>query len=96
MVHEWQFDVSGDKYSLLGRKSDGTFVKYFDTWSISEKYFGKRFIPNRGFYDGWHCDRDTIIIEYARFGERGKKIKIGEFRFKWDDKAQWFGVGVLI
>jgi len=32
---------------------------------------------------------DTLIIEYKSLS--GDK-KIGEFRFKWDEAAQWFSV----
>ena len=92
MIYETQFDVRGNKYTLLGRKSDGTFVKYFDTWDISEQYFGKgRKMPTDAFYDNWYCKSDTIVIEYEKFTRPGK-IKVGEFRFKWDEKAQWFSV----
>lgn len=96
MVHEQQFDIRGEKYVLLGRKSDGTFIKYFDTWAISETYFGKgkKFPPN-DFYSGWYCKDDTIVIEYSRYNKTGK-IKAGEFRFKWDDAAQWFGIEHIV
>ena len=86
LVYEWQFDVRGNKFALLGRKKDGTFVKYFDTWSISEKYFGNNYMGNGSFYDNWYCTNDSIIIEYSRY--KKEKIKEGEFRFKWDDAAQ--------
>ena len=94
MVHEWQFDFIGEKYVLLGRYKDGTFVKYFDTWEVSEKYFGTKYPPSN-FYDKWYCRGDTIIIEYARYN-KSVKVKAGEFRFKWDDKAQWFGVEQVV
>lgn len=37
---------------------------------------------------------DTICIPYSlKSGEFGKKhIRDGELRFKWDDKAYWFGI----
>ena len=92
MVLEQQFDVRGDKYVLLGRKSDGIFVKYFDTWIISETYFGQgKRIPPGAFYSDWYCKGNTVVIEYSKYDKMGK-IKIGEFRFKWDEKAQWFSV----
>lgn len=78
-------------YTLLGKMNDGTFVKYLsfrDTWN---KYVGNNRKNGRPFTEGIHCDKDTVVIEYARY-DRGKKIKTGEFRFKWDETAQWFGV----
>ena len=68
---------------LIGRKKDGTFVKYFDTYEISKKYLGEQ-----------------KIHEYRKKEQSGKiffegtyqNVPKGEFRFKWDDTAQWFGV----
>lgn len=90
MVQENDFDINGRKYVLLGRKKDGSFVKYFDTLTVSEKYFGKMYLRPI-FYDRWYCEGNTVIIEYAN-----RNIKIGEFRFKWDDSAQWFGIEQVV
>ena len=94
MIHEWQFDSRGEKYTMLGRMKDGTFVKYFDTWDISERYFDGKY-PHGYFYDKWYCNGSQITIEYAQYGKSGK-IKSGEFRFKWDDAAQWFGIEQVV
>ena len=41
---------------------------------------------------------DTICIPYnLRSGEFGQKyVRDGEFRFKWDEKANWFGVEQVV
>ena len=90
MVQENDYDVSGTKYVLLGRKQDGSFVKYFDTATISEKYFGKKF--SRDFhYEECLYDKDTVRIQFKL-----KNGTNGEFRFKWDDSAQWFGIEQVV
>ena len=71
-------------YVLLGKRSDGEWVKYFDTNELVKKYFG----ANRMVLDNAYCQGNTIIIKCKDV----KNAYIGEFRFKWDDKAQWFGV----
>ena len=90
MVQENDFDIIGKKYVLLGRKKDGNFIKYFDTASISKKYFGKEF--SRDFYyENCLYDKDTVRIQFQlRNGTNG------EFRFKWDEKAQWFGIEQVV
>ena len=88
MVHEWEFDIRGEKYILLGKLSDGTWIKYFDTRDITKKYFGTL----RGGYTDWHCNEGTFIISYKIYSPEAK----GEFRFKWDEAAQWFGVEQVV
>lgn len=89
-------------YVLLGRRSDGVFVKYFDMEDINVKYFGLQkstYGTTKGLRSPWyrncHCQDDTIVIEYERFV--GKNFcKAGEFRFKWNESAQWFGVEQVV
>lgn len=86
----WGVDYTN--YILIGRRKDGIFVKYFETDDIRQQYFGKSGREGRiPFVRNVSCSGDTIIIGYERYGKSGS-FKAGEFRFKWDDKAQWFGV----
>lgn len=86
-------------YVLLGRRSDGVFVKYFDMEDINIQYFGlkkNKYGTTRGMhnpcYESCRCEGDTIIIDYGHYRGRSGYVKEGEFRFKWDETAQWFGV----
>lgn len=77
------------EYTIIGTKKDGTFVKYVDTRNITKQYFG---INTEGggspiVYNSIKCQGNTIIIPYNDHRKTG-----GEFRFKWDEKAQWFSV----
>ncbi len=82
-------------WRIVGSQKNGKFVKYISTLDITEKYFG--FDIHSGvspvLYDIPICKGDTIIIKY-----RGhlSKDNIGEFRFKWDEAAQWFGVEQVV
>ena len=92
MIHEWQFDIFGETYVLLGRLSDGSFVKYFDSRDLRKNFFDQ--VSNRNYapyFSGWRLDGDTVVLEYKRYSGNG-----GEFRFKWDDAAQWFSVEQII
>ena len=73
--------------------------RYFDS-----SHFGRGdYSPLYGlyFYDP-EIKNDTIIIHYKESkdgkyitmgeSEPGRHIEHGEFRFKWDEKAQWFSV----
>ena len=90
-------------YVLLGRRPDGVFVKYFDMEDINIKYFGlqkNKYGTTMGmkspYYKKFYCQGDTMVIEYGRYhGKRGF-VNEGEFRFKWDEKAQWFSVEQVI
>lgn len=83
--------VRGHSYvdlTIIGKRQDGTFVKYIDGERITNAYFGMNTFPNYE-YDKARISGDTIIVPYCIDGV--SKIR-GEFRFKWNDKAQWFGV----
>ena len=81
------------EFTIIGKKNDGTFIKYIDTRDISKKYFG---INTEGgaspiVYNIPKSEGDTIIISYDN-----KNKKNGEFKFKWDEAAQWFSVEQII
>ena len=80
-----------DQYTVYGKRADGKFVKYIDTIDIAKKYFGNEF----GYwFEKITFKNDLIIIEYRRFSNNNFNniTERGEFRFKWDDAAQWFGI----
>lgn len=108
MIHT-SYDLPDETWwTLIGRRKDGVWVKYFDTDSITVKYFGES--ARAGYANVWqgksiccdnfHVNGNTIVIEYSRYhknaGQRGNLVKEGEFRFKWDDAAQWFGVEHIV
>ena len=91
------------RYVLLGRRSDGVFVKYFDIEDINTTYFGlqkNKYGTTLGMRSPWYkdcyCRGDTIIITYQRMQKNHNFVNEGEFRFKWDEKAQWFGIEQII
>ena len=85
------------QWRILGRQKDGKFVKYIDTEEITERYFGIT-VTKYGapfiVYDTVRCEGDTLVIEYSS-DRIGKGLK-GEFRFKWDEAAQWFSVEQMV
>lgn len=104
MIHT-SYDLPDETWwTLIGRRKDGVWVKYFDSDSVTETYFGKSARAGHGnVWDGKSicCDNfkvsgNTIVIEYSRYhkniGKRGDLLKEGEFRFTWKDTAQWFAV----
>lgn len=108
MIHT-SYDLPDETWwTLIGRRKDGVWVKYFDSDSVTEKYFGKSArAGTAGVWQGLSicCDNfrvkgNTIIIEYSRYhknvGQRGNLVKEGEFRFKWDESAQWFGIEQVV
>ena len=96
--------AGSQNHILIGRGSDGVWVKYFDMENINVKYFGLSknnygtTMGNRCLitYEKYRCQGDTIIIGYKRLHGRNGYVKEGEFRFKWDDEAQWFGVEQVV
>ena len=94
------------KLDILGCRKDGTWVKYIDMESVIEKYYGKnpRNVDVIGGAETWErsdnyivCQGDTIIVPYHVFAYNPyRKIESGEFRFKWDDAAQWFGIEHIV
>ena len=82
-------------YTIVGTNSSGKFVKYIDTTDITNRYFGGN---NSGVspiaYTDLKVTNDTLVIYYS--STRSLKNTLGEFRFKWDNRAQWFGVERVI
>ena len=87
LVNDDPSGVTGPTQTIIGKLPDGTYVKYFDTSILKKQYFSD---PSRfHFSDSILIYKDTIIIPYHNIDDQEQR---GEFRFKWDDKAQWFGV----
>ena len=92
------YDLDTD-YAIIGRKKDGQFVKYIDTHDISKKYFNINASSGTIVYgNDMHVQNDTLYVDcyYYKYGTDnfpGKKLC--RFYFRWDDKAQWFGIAQL-
>ena len=104
VIHDSYDLPEENSYTLIGLNREGKWVKYFDSDSIAKQYFGKPekvWSDNSIWFDNLECQGDTVIIQYHRYhrGLRNNKsgyVKEGEFRFKWDDVAQWFGVEQVV
>lgn len=80
-------------FAVVGRFADGKWVKFFDSESLDNKYFGKNNFPH---YNKLKCVGDTLIISYKQgYPSKGKE-NIGEFRFKWDETSQWFSIEQVV
>lgn len=96
------WDMYGKDYYLLGRLNDGKWVKYIDSHEFSKNYFETkkdvtgREVVQEPAYSDLKVQGDTIIIAYSTGGGRVAPTKLGEFRFKWDDDAQWFGIEQVV
>ena len=100
------FSVSnpGNDCYVLGKSSNGRFVKYLDTEDITKRFFGTSTVESSFsmYYQECACRGDTIIIPYRinylvkTYPTSKYDIRQGEFRFKWDDKAQWFGIEQVV
>lgn len=86
--------VGLERYVVMGYDKKGKFVKYIDTRDIVKNYLGeKNFGTKDIFLKKYYFRGDSIIIEYMDpRTAKGFKIPAGAFHFKWDNKAQWFGV----
>ena len=88
----------GYKYGafyIIGKRKDGKWIKYIDSHVINEKYFGKHlYYADAPMYcdEPIYCQGDTIIVPYKIIKNNAR----GEFRFKWDERAQWFGVEHIV
>ena len=83
-------------YTIIGRQKDGKWIKYIETNEVLKKYIGNN---NNSSLGKIRTDNSTIIIPYEIEiyervdGRDVRKIREkGEFRFRWNDAAQWFGV----
>ena len=86
--------VEPDSYwNILGRRPDGTWVTYIDTRNIAKQYFG---ITEKYYYAVHFAQPivqgDTLIMKYGTYPTKEK----GEFRFRWDENAQWFGIEQIV
>jgi len=81
-------DIRNIIFYLIGKQQDGKWVKYFDTQTIKQNYP----LTRMGYLNEKFSVRDdTIIIAYGQI-QNMNQTSIGEFRFKWDEAAQWFSV----
>ena len=81
---------------VIGRKNDGNFIKYLDVDYIKKNYFVNKSAA-RPWCSKIYTKADTLIFEYSIFNEKTKSpTTFCEFRFKWDDAAQWFGVEQVV
>ena len=80
-------------YLILGRRADGIWVKHLDTREITDRYWswnGQGAPPTA--YRNLRTEGDTVIMEYRHWSDQEK----GEFRFRWDENAQWFGIEQIV
>lgn len=84
-------------HTLIGKGENGKFVKFFNTIELSDRFFGNPSVKNTNFSD-CRVQGDTIIVKYKHVSDISSKEadESGEFRFKWDNKAQWFGVEKVV
>ena len=84
---------------ILGKQKNGKWVVYIDSKKLSNKYFGGKdaYKEDGGvIYDEPTCREDSIVVTYRRWHWKGTSKPEGEFRFKWDESAQWFGVEHIV
>ncbi|MBR3722494.1 MAG: hypothetical protein IKN12_06970 [Selenomonadaceae bacterium] len=93
--------MDGD-YTIIGRRKDGTFVKYIDTRDLSMRYFGNdnKHGDTKGFIvygDPLYINGDEISVDCYHYngGNNFPGQKICRFRFRWNEQAQWFSVEQL-
>lgn len=90
--------VGTEHYVMMGYGKDGKFVKYLDVGEVAEKYLGKGSFCMKGcFLRKYYCRGNTIVVEYVDPKiSKNYQTPVGEFRFKWNDKAQWFGAEHIV
>lgn len=99
MMYAIYHDYCVTDLRILGMQKSGKWVSYIDSKRISDIYFGGKdsYKEDGGvMYDRPICQGDTIVVTYYRWHWEGNSAKEGEFRFKWDDKAQWFGIEQVV
>ncbi len=96
---------NGINYTLIGERQDGQFVKYFDTDSLFNRYFGNKTTNNTMYFIDHVKSKGDIIIfpiynydkhKYFAGGSKVEPEQVGEFRCKWDSSAQWFSVESIV
>ena len=80
-------------YVIIGRRTDGVWVKYLDTREITDRYWSKRKsgAPATA-YRNLRTEGDTLVMDYRHWSDQEN----GEFRFRWDTNAQWFGIDKVV
>ena len=92
---------------VLGCRKDGSWVKFIDIKSIVKQYFGQKnsnyvLIGTYGEKDSHlnphiTCVDSMIKVPYCVYAlDPMRIVEKGEFRFKWDETAQWFGVEKVV
>ena len=88
--------------NIIGCRKDGIWINYIDTDQIGNKFFNNLPVGSRSPIGSdneigliTYCTEDTIIMPYT-LSVYSEEIEKGEFRFKWDEKAQWFGVEQVV
>ena len=85
-----------DSLTIRGLWKDGKAVTFVNTNSTNQyKNRGEGFFFDRGKIT---VKSDTICVPFVlKKGDfNNQLVSKGEFRFKWDDKAQWFGVEQIV
>ena len=83
--------MGSENWIILGKTPNGLFVKYFETKDIRKQYFSN---PRYVDFNRIYTQGNTIIISYKYFYPKNEHN--GEFHFKWDEAAQWFGVEQVV
>lgn len=88
------------QYILIGRGIDGNWKKYFDTEELCQKYMGR---SSDVAIQKIELGNNLIVAYYARSNHEydhnfyaGRVNERGEFRFKWNETAQWFSVEHIV
>ena len=94
-----RFEYCVTHLTIIGKRKDGKWIKYIDSKNISKNYFGGKdsYKEDGGImYKQPICQNDEIIVQYYRWHWKGTSVPEGEFRFKWNDSAQWFGIEQVV
>ena len=87
----------GIYHVVIGKNKDGKWVKFFNTRDVKNQYLGKKSERNIGGEWGvFHFAENAIIMKYGKYERYNVFNAQGEFRFTWDDAAQWFGVEQVV
>lgn len=89
------YDITCD-YTILGRKKDGTFIKYIDTKDITQNYFGNQKTGGIIVYDKTIQTQENMFILDCFYYKLGAKNfpgdKVCRFIFRWNENNQSFDV----
>lgn len=76
----------GNLMKVIGTKTDGTWIKYFDTRD-GKKNFG---LSHDFYLQNFFVNGNVIIFRYSQW----QTGIIRELHYTWDDKSQWFSAEV--